>query len=455
MPDTTKKVDYYAEEDLIQPIISALKNSSNKQVKALLEESHTSDIAEILNLCDKTERSRLIALLGGEIEPEVLIHLDSDIKDEVISLIGAESGADAIKQLESDEAIQFIEDLHEENVEDILDNLSVKKRLEVEEGLTYPEDSAGRLANKQFVTVKETIDVGDAIDLLRSSKDLPEDFYTIFAVDGEGRPTSFIPLSRIMRNERKVKISKLKEDVIKAIDVNLDQEEVANIFQKYNLISAPVVNEEGKMIGVITIDDIPDVMEEEFEEDILHLAGLGSGSDISNSPYKKFQNRYPWLFVNLITSIIASFIIFQFEVEISKLVALAVLMPIVASMSGNAGSQTLTIAVRAIATKELGFANFKKVLIKEVLTALINGLVFGFITLLASYLFYGNLDLGFVIFFAVILTFLLASISGCSIPLIMHKLGFDPAISSSALVYAITDISSFFIFLGLASILLV
>lgn len=454
MAENTKKTDY-AEEDIVLPIVSALKDSSNKKVKKLLEDSHSSDIAEILNLCDKGERSRLIALLGGEISPEVLTHLDGEVKDEVISLIGAESGAEAIGQLESDEAIQFIEDLSEDKVEEILYNLTGKKRIEVEEGLNYPEDSAGRLANKQFVTIGQKATVGDAIDLLRGSKSLPDDFYTVFVVDDEGRPISFVPLSRIMRNERTVKIAKLQEDIVKTIDVNLDQEEVAKVFQKYSIISLPVVDEENKMIGVITIDDIPDVLEEEYEEDILHLAGLGSETDLAGSPYRKFQNRSPWLFVNLITSVIASLIISIFEVEISKIVALAVLMPIVASMSGNAGAQTLTIAVRAIATKELGFSNFRKVLGKEVITSFINGIVFGFITLLASYLLYSDIYLSLVIFSAIILTFLFASISGCGIPLVMHRYGFDPAVSSSALVYAVTDISSFFVFLGLASILLI
>jgi magnesium transporter len=456
MVDSGKNKDFDSGEDLVSPVVDALKSESNKTVTALLQDNHPSDIAEILNLSDKSERSRLIALLGGEIDPEVLTHIDdSNIKDEIISLIGAESGAEAIGKLESDEAIQFIEDLSDERVEEILENLTGSKRLEVEEGLNYPEDSAGRLANKQFIIVGEKFNVGDVIDLIRKSKTLPDDFYTVFVVDEEGRPTSYIPLSRVMRNERNIKIKNIGEEIIKCINYTLDQEEVANIFRKYKLVSSPVVDEEGRMIGVITIDDIPDVLEEELEEDIMHLAGLGSETDIVGSPYKKFQNRSPWLFVNLITSIFASYIISFFEVEITQLVALAVLMPIVASMSGNAGAQTLTVAVRAIATKELTFANYRKVLSKELITSVINGFIFGFITLLASYILYENIQLGIVIFSAVVLTFFLASFSGCSIPLIMHKWKFDPAVSSSALVYAVTDISSFFIFLGLAALVLV
>ncbi len=456
MSDSQTINSAHDDDRFVSEVISALKNDSNKRVQELIEGQHPSDIADVINLTEKGERSRLVALLGGEIAPEVLRHIDDGlVKEEVISLIGAESGAEAIGRLESDEAIQFIEDLSDERVEEILDNLSGSKRLEVEEGLNYPEDSAGRLANKQFVVVDEKNNVGDIIDLVRSSKKLPDDFYTIFVVDSEDRPISYIPLSRVMRSERTVKIKKIQQEIIKSIDVNLDQEQVANVFKKYHLISAPVVDEEGRMIGVVTIDDVVDVLEEEFEEDIMHLAGMGSETDISGSAYKKFKNRSPWLFVNLITSIFASYIISFFEVEISELVALAVLMPIVASMSGNAGAQTLTVAVRAIATRELGFANYKKVLSKEVITSIINGLIFGFITLLVSFLLYENIQLGLVIFSAVLLTFLLASISGCSIPLIMHRYNFDPAVSSSALVYAVTDISSFFIFLGLASIILV
>ena len=453
MTEQQNIVENYKEEDLLSPILEALKTDSLDEIKELLSDKHTSDIAEILNLCDKEDRIKITAILG-DIDPEILPFLDNEAKEQVISLIGTKSGAEAIGKLESDEAIQFVEDLPEEKIEEILENLEDDKRTELQEALNYPEDSAGRLANKQFVVTKKSASVGKVIDLLREDENLPDDFYTIFVVDSKNRPTHFVPLSRIMRNERNVKVSDLMEEVIKAIEVETDQEDVANIFQKYGLISLPVVDKEEKIIGVITIDDVADVIQEEVEEDILRLSGVGAIPDILSSPYKKFRNRSPWLFINLITSVLASLVISMFEVEIQKLVALAVLMPIVAAMSGNVGSQTLTVAVRAIATKDLSFNNFVKVLRKEVITSLINGFIFGFIIFLASFVFYQNAELSFVIFCAVILTFLLAASFGLAAPLAMHKMGIDPAISASALVYAVTDMSSFFIFLGLAGFML-
>jgi magnesium transporter len=441
------------EEEGIGLILRACKDDNLNELKELLKDKHTSDIAEILNISDRHDMVKIIAVMG-EINPDMLPYLESETKDDIIKLIGAKNSADAIGQLESDEAIQFVEDLSEENIENILEELELKKKEELQEALNYPEDSAGRLVNKQYITTSIDAKVGDIIDMLREDDNLPEDFYTIFVIDKENKPTNFVPLSRIMRNKREVKITDLMEDIIKVIPYDMDQEDVANSFQKYGLISAPVVDDNGFMLGVITVDDIADVIREEIEEDIMSLAGVGSDSDILSGPIKKFQNRSPWLFVNMVTSILASLIISLFEGQIQQIVALAVLMPIVASMSGNAGSQTLTVIVRAIATKELTGSNFLKVLRKEFVASFMHGLIFGSVTSLASYLIYHDITLSAVMLGSVVITFILASISGSAIPLLMHKIKFDPAVSSSALVYAVTDISSFFIFLGIASIVL-
>lgn len=444
----------YSDEDILFPILIALKEDDINGLRTLLVDKHPSDIAELLNLCDYDDRAKVIAILG-DIDPETLTYLDSEVKDQIISILGSKSSAEAIEELDSDDAVQIVQDLPEEKVEEILEALSGEKRQEVEASLAYPEDSAGRLANKQFVTINHNAAVGDVIDLMRVSENLPQDFYTIFVVDADNKPTHFIPLSRIMRNKRDVKVSDLMQEIVKAIPVNTDQEEVANIFQRYNFISAPVVDDKGSMIGVITVDDIAYVIKEEAEEDILGMVGLNSETDILGSVFKKFRNRSPWLFINLGTAFTASFIIAMFEGSIEKLVALATLMPIVASMSGNCGTQILTVTVRALATKELSSGNFFKVLRKEILSSFLISLALGTAVFSVSYLMFSNYHLSEVIFFSVVLTFFLASLCGASIPFIVQKLGYDPAIASSILLTAITDMSSFFIFLGLATILVV
>ncbi|MDX1950402.1 MAG: magnesium transporter [Rickettsiales bacterium] len=442
--------DYYSEEDILLPMLSALKDDDLEALRSMLSENHPTEIAELLNLCEPEDREKIIAVLG-DIDPEILTFLDDSVRDDILKIIGSQSVAEAIEELESDDAVQLVQDLPEEQIEEILEGLSLEKRQEVEESLNYPEESAGRLANKQFVTISDFASVGDTIDLMRTSENLPQDFYTIFVVDEEGRPTHYIPLSRIMRNKREVKVRDLMQEIIKIIPVDTDQEEVANIFQKYGLISAPVVNHNGKMVGVITVDDITYIIKQEAEEDILGMVGLTSQKDLFGSVIKRFSSRSPWLFINLITAFVTSFIISFFEKSIAELVALATLMPIVASMSGNCGTQTLTITVRALATKELSSNNFFKMLKREFLTSMLISLALGSSVFLVSFLMYENYLLSSIIFSAIILTFFLASISGCAIPFIMQKLRFDPAVASSVLLTAITDMSSFFIFLTLAT----
>ncbi len=396
----------YSDEDILLPLLAALKDDDIESLRLQLVDKHPSDIAELLNLCDYDDRSKVIAVLG-DVDPETLTYLDSEIKDHVISLLGLKSSAEAIEELDSDDAVQIVQDLTEEKKEGILEALSDEKRLEVEDALAYPEDSAGRLANKQFVTTSDSATVGDAIDLMRASNDLPQDFYTIFVVDSAGKSTHFVPLSRIIRSKREVNISDLMQEIVKAVPVDTDQEEVANIFQRYNLISAPVMDHYGKMIGVITVDDITYIIKKEAEEDILGMVGLSSETDILGSIFKKFKNRSPWLFINLCTAFTASFIIAMFEGSIEKLVALATLMPIVASMSGNCGTQILTVMVRALATKELVSSNFFKVLRKEIISSFLISLALGAAVFAVSYLMFSNYHLSEVIFLSVVFTFLL------------------------------------------------
>lgn len=448
------KTDYYSQEDILLPLLAALKEEDYNTLRKMLEKQHPADIAELLNLSEESDRERIITLLGDDVDSEILTYLDPEIKDQVASLLGIKMSAEAVDNLETDDAVKFVEDLPEAKREEILHQLSTEKRLDVEDSLSYPEDSAGRLANKDFVSVSRNATVGDVIDYLRGTENLPTDFYSIFLLDDEGRPTNFVTLSRIMRNKREVKIKSLMQAVEYPIPGMLDQEEVANIFKKYNLISTPVVDAEGKMIGVITVDDITYVIEEEASEDMLAMAGVGKNSDIYSSTISRFRDRSPWLLINLFTSILSTFIVANFENVIAKIVALAALMPVVSALSGNVATQTLTVTVRALATKELSFMNYVKVLRKEVSASVLNGLLVGFAAFIVSYLIFGNAKVSLIMYSSFIITFMVGVILGSLVPLIMSRLGYDPAVTSPVFVTASTDVVSFFFFLGTATIFL-
>ena len=351
--------------------------------------------------------------------------------------------------------MDVIEDLEESDKEVFLDNIPETERKLIKEGLTYPEDSAGRLMQREFVSMKVEWNVGEAIDFLRKNKsDLPEDFYEIYLLNSEYKISGIVPLGRLMGSKRSVSLMNIKNKNTRTINVLTDQEEVAYQFNKYALVSAPVVNKKDEIIGSITVDDVVDVIEEEREEDILKLGGVGQ-ADIYDAVIDTTKSRFSWLLVNLLTAVIASVVIGFFQASIEKVVALAVLMPIVASMGGNAGTQTLTVSVRAIATKELTPSNALKIITKETFVGGINGIIFAMIIgVLSSYWFSDNL-LGIVIAMAMILNLLIAGMSGILIPLTLNKFNIDPALASGVILTTITDVFGFLSFLGLASILLI
>ena len=445
-PDTQLSMD----SDMIFFIKSAIDEGDYPHIISLTKNFHPSEIVEVINLLDKGDRKKFINAISDVFEPEVLIGLEGEIKDQIMHLLSTKQSANAISQLELDDAVHVIEDLETEEIKDILDEVEDKKRSEIEGNLSYPEDSAGRLMNSRFIAVEEGWTVGKTIDFLREDNNLPDDFYEIFVVDENNKPVGGVLTSRIIRNERDIKISELISENLKTINVLTDQEEVAYIFQKFSLVSTPVVDDGGAIIGVLTIDDVVDIIEEEVEEDIMRLAGV-SEIDIYSSSAHTALNRTPWLLINLFTAIAASAVIAMFQTEIKDLVALAVIMPIVASMAGNAGTQTLTVAVRSIATKELTEANSGRVLRKEIIASLFNGTIFAVIMMAVSYVLYDNTYLSIVLGVATIASLLLASIFGVLIPLVLSKIGVDPAISSSVFLTTITDMSSFFFFLGLSS----
>ena len=442
-------------EKNLQEIDNILTRKDKSNLKNFINELHNADIAEIIQNLDSEKRLDFILKIKSYFDPEILTYLNESIKDEIIENLDIKQLASNASALDVDDAVDVIEDLEESDKEVFLDNIPETERKLIKEGLTYPEDSAGRLMQREFVSMKVEWNVGEAIDFLRKNKsDLPEDFYEIYLLNSEYKISGIVPLGRLMGSKRSVSLMNIKNKNTRTINVLTDQEEVAYQFNKYAMVSAPVVNKKNKIIGSISVDDVVDVIEEEREEDILKLGGVGQ-ADIYDAVIDTTKSRFSWLLVNLLTAVIASVVIGFFQASIEKVVALAVLMPIVASMGGNAGTQTLTVSVRAIATKELTPSNALKIITKETFVGGINGIIFAMIIgVLSSYWFSDNL-LGIVIAMAMILNLLIAGMSGILIPLTLNKFNIDPALASGVILTTITDVFGFLSFLGLASILLI
>lgn len=446
---------YGVSRKFVKQVLSLLEKDDKESVQSLIKDLHFADVAELINVFSSDNRKLFIEAIRREFDPEILTELESDIKEEVLEILGTLSGAKAIQELETDDAVEFIEDLNAEEQQEILEAMPKKQRLELEQSLAYPEDSAGRLTDKNIVSVPEFWTVGQTIDFLRSERNMIDEFYQIFILDPKMHPVGGVMPSQILRSHRNTMMKNIMSTDIKILKAATDQEDVALLFRKYALSSAPVVDKENRTIGVITIDDIVDVIDEEAEEDILHLGGITTGDDLRSGFSQTMRQRFPWLFVNLMTAILASVVIGFFEGTIEKLAALAVLMPIAASMGGNAGTQTLTIAVRAIATKDLTSTNALRVIGKEIMVGSLNGLVFAIITGVIAYTWYGSLFLSFIFACSMMMTLFIASMAGTLIPIGLVRIGVDPAIASSVVLTTITDIVAFGVFLSLASQFLV
>jgi magnesium transporter len=440
-------------DELIRAVDQALDDGDLAQAVALAAPLHAADQADLLEQLHGEDRASLMAELQPQLDPEVLVHLDETVRDELIEQLGPEETSAAIAQLETDDAIDILEDLDEAERRAILQALPLPDRTVLAQGLTYPEDSAGRLMQRELVAAPEFWTVGQTIDYLRAHPDLPDDFYDIYIVDPKFSPVGSIPLSKVLRSKRGVLLTELKLKELHLISFDQDQEDVAFRFRQYDLVSAPVVDAHGRLLGVITVDDIVHVMEEEAEEDILGLGGVQE-SDVFASPLQTGLRRFPWLLVNLGTAILASIVIAQFDASISQVVALAVLMPIVASMGGNAGTQTLTVVVRALAVKEVTPANAMRVLGKELIAGSLNGLLFMVTGVLVAFVWYGNLQLGILFGVAMLVTVAAGALAGVAIPVTMERLGLDPAVVSTVFLTTITDVVGFFTFLGLAALYL-
>jgi magnesium transporter len=409
----------------------------------------------LLEQVSSGERQAWLALWSAGIDGEVLSELEWGIREEVIGLLPPEVVAGAVRELDSDDVVDILEDLEDEQAAAILEALDDRDRTAVEQALAYPEESAGRLMQREVVHAPEHWSVGEMIDYLRAHKtDLPEQFYHVILTDPRMKPTGYVTLGRLLSTPRKVALNAIVEESFRAIPATQHEDEVAYAFNQYHLISAPVVDEDGRLVGIITIDDAMNVLDAVNEEDLLRLAGVGEESSLSDRVAETTRKRLPWLFVNLVTAILASLVIAQFEEAIAQIVALAVLMPIVASMGGNAGTQSLTVAVRALATKDLTRSNLMRVVGREAGVGLINGAIFAVVMGVVGLIWFGSPMLGVVIAAAMVINLLVAGLAGILIPVVLNRLGVDPALASGAFVTTVTDVVGFFAFLGLAVIFL-
>ncbi|PKQ09724.1 MAG: magnesium transporter [Alphaproteobacteria bacterium HGW-Alphaproteobacteria-12] len=437
----------------VRSVVDAVDRADRAQARALVLPLRPADLAELLELLRPDERQDLVGMLGTDLNPEVLSELDESVRDHVIELIDPKDLAAALTEMDSDDAVYLLEDMNEAEQRVILAQLPASERAALQQSLEYPEYSAGRLMQRELVAVPPFWDVGQTIDYLREAEDLPGDFYEIFVVDAAYKPVGTVPLSRVTRSKRPVKISGIMETEQTLIPVTMDQEDVALQFSKYDLISAAVVDEAGRLVGVITVDDIVEVISEEAAEDIRLLAGVGEES-ISDSVMQTARSRFPWLAVNLLTAAIAASVIALFDATIEQMVALAVLMPIVASMGGNAGTQTMTVTVRALATRDLVDFNVRRTVIREFFVGILNGLMFAFVLGTLGGLIFSNVWLGGVLAAAMLINLITACLAGILIPLGLDRLGVDPAVSSAVFVTTLTDTIGFFSFLGLATLIL-
>ena len=439
---------------LVSEIISSVDSGDQDSVIKIIKKLPPSDIVDIINLLKPLERKSFIDCIKDEFQPEILSDLEDLVREEVINYLGYNFVANILPKLETDDAVHVIEDLKDNEKDLILQKIPEIDREELQLSLNYPDDSAGRLMSLDFVSAPPYWNVGEVIDYFRKNKELPNEFYEIYLIDPYFKPVATLSLSNILKSNRSNRLEDLKSNHFVTIPARMDKELVTHEFERFDLVSAPVIDENDRLIGVITADDIVDVIKDEAGEDIKFLGGVGD-ENITDNVLKVSRGRFSWLFINLLTAILASIVIGIFDATIQEMVALAILMPIVASMGGNAGTQTLTIAVRSLSTRELVPLNYKRIINKEILVSFYNGMFFAIIIGVLSAIWFSNFYLGAVLAFAMVLNMVIAGLSGILIPLSLNKIGIDPAIASTVFLTTITDVVGFFVFLGLAAWLLV
>jgi magnesium transporter len=445
-----KKVNFEFNKEFINVLSKKIKDNDTAFLNRTLKELHPSDSADLIENLIPENRIKLIEIEGFNLDPEIFIELNESIQTEIFILLSTESIVNILRRLESDNALKILENLDEKKKNTVLDKLPPKDRFILQEGLSYPEDSAARIMQREFTAIPSNWSVGQTIDYLRENKDLPEEFLEIFIVDSDFKPIGTVPSSKVLRASRDSKMNLIMSEMPVLIPVNMDKEEVGRIFENYNLISAGVVDKTNKLVGMITGDDVVTVVKEEAEEDVLRLAGVGD-EEITDSVLKKTKRRFNWLLLNLFTALLATWVISKFGATIEQMVALAFLMPIVASMGGNAGMQTLAVTIRAIATKELSSGNLTQIVTKEFIIGVLNGIIFAAITTLIVQLWFKEINLSILIAVAMVLNMMVAGLFGILVPVSLKKFNIDPAIASSVFVTTITDVIGFLSFLGIGA----
>lgn len=440
--------------DFVRAVEAALLSGDVRVVRDLAGDLRDADLADLIEALPADHRYALIEVLGKKFSPAALSELDEAVRDQVLEAMPNEQVAKALRELDSDDAVYLLEDMEAADQSEILAKLPREERIALRRSLDYPEDSAGRLMQSEVIAVPPFWSVGQTIDYMREEDDLPNSFSELFVVDADYHLVGSVPLNRLLRSKRPVIVKDIMNTDVHPVTAEEDQEEVARDFERYDLYSAPVVDEKGRLVGVITVDDVVTVIQEEAGEDIHRLGGVGDES-ITDTVWRTSRSRFSWLLINVATAGLGAFVISFFGATIKQLVALAFLMPVVASLGGNAGIQTMTVAVRALATRDLGRINAMRVILREVGVGLINGLVFATLLGAIAFFVFGNGPLGLVLASAMIINFLIAALAGILIPLTLDALGADPAVASTVFLTTLTDVVGFFAFLGLAAIWLV
>jgi len=434
----------------VEGIEKALEEGDSAEVLRETRTLHDADLADLLEALPNPMRLQLINELGDDFDFTTLTELDEVDRRAILDAMTPAQVADGVRDLDNDDAVYILEDLDSEEQQEVLKQIPLQERSILSKALDYPDESAGRRMQTDFIAVPPFWTVGQTIDYMRESQDLPDEFYEIFVVDPTFRLIGTIALDKILRTQRTHLISKIMSDNKVTIHALEDQEEASRLFERYDLLSAAVVDDAERLVGVLTIDDIVDVIHEEADEDIKRLAGVGDET-LSDKVWGAVKSRFTWLAVNLLTAIFASLVIGLFDATIEQMVALAILMPIVASMGGNAGTQTMTVAVRAIATNEIDNFNARRIILREMMVGVINGFIFAVVIAGIAIFWFGNWALGVVIGVAMIVNMISAALAGILIPIGLDKLNVDPAVASTAFVTTVTDVVGFFAFLGLAA----
>ncbi|WP_374656576.1 magnesium transporter [Dongia sp.] len=445
---------YGPSEELLENINAALSASDIPLVESLIEPLHPADVADLIEHLEPEQRKLFLDITRHALEPETISHLDEALREEVVEQMAPSELAEVVTELDTDDAVDLLEDLDEATQQRVLDSLPAEERAFLQQGLTYPEDSAGRLMQRELVAIAAHWTVGETVDYLRAAKDLPDDFYDLFILDPGGKPVGSVPLSRAMRSRRGTRLTDIMDEELRLVPADMDQEAVAYLFRQYALVSAPVVDTQGRLIGVITVDDVVRVIDEEAEEDLLNIVGV-SDTDFHAPAYKTAYLRVRWLVVTLVNTLIASFVISRFEGTIGHYPALAVLMPITAAMGGNAGVQVITVTVRALATRDITpNSNVMRLIGKELAVGFMNAIIFAAILGTLGGIWFGHAALGFVLGGAMIFNMVWAGFAGTMIPLVMDRIGLDPATGAGPFLTTTTDCLGFFAFLGLATLFL-